>query len=193
MHNFKILSTDKRGICLIANMTAHLEVGQNKYIDLTGGTVKPASKCSDNITQLVVDFDCAVIDIRITRNRQSLMELSVVRVRVKRPFYIDIKNPMRSGFKAREPDHAYRCVSEQTISLRKGSNNKDSVNLVLSRVRFETFRNVTLTHFYQQPDSCDMDIHVSLWSLILIASMMSIIVGTGVVWFWTSLERRTER
>lgn len=177
--NYTLNNNDRP--CIIVQLAAHVKVGSDRYVNLTGGQVNSTeSFCpgASGRATLRVNFNCAQVWLNLSRrDDQSPLEVSALRADLVvngtgRPL-----DKLLDGWKAARANHSYACESEQSIDADRPEGDSPQVSLVLSQLIVEAFRNESETELYQPQDHCYDDLEDAADHTLLIVLLVVLLLA----------------
>lgn len=143
---FKLIDDQGSGACIMASFAAYYQFF-GVYMELNDGSIRDTSSCCRNDHDecyLAVEYDCGDVIFWFGRDQRSMKVNMVAGETIAYEF---VDNTTGSWMHTQHPDHAYRCDSEQAIS----------VHLMISNVHLEPYRDPQKPDFYQPEDRCPLD------------------------------------
>lgn len=190
--NVKSETEQTGGSCIMAHLAAYFRIGRERYLELKDGKVGGSCYTGNGTeSHLKIEFECGYIDLRIVRKEKNKpIKIADMTGRIAIPDEYVFKNsPVKVGVKAKSAGHAYRCNSEQIISLRKATRGGvESVSLVMSDLLIEAFRDESMPGLYQPQDVCALDHRAASYFVIAIGLMILAAIGTGIA-YWVVSRR----
>lgn len=179
--------------CIIVQLSAHFKIGSDKYVSFSDGKVDGNySSCpyGRNRANIRINFDCGHLWFNLSRESEiSPLEVSDINGELFVGSHQIEFNRHLDNWKAYHTDHSYACESEQSFATDREFNG-EPVQLILTRLIVETFRNETHASLYQTQDHClDDTLGARTLLLVVIGLLLAILCGVAVYWYRRATDR----